>query len=165
MYIGNQLVHLFYWSSITNFQLLLICHYILCCPHTDELLPQSAPLPQVVLSQQQHVDDAHQRHHVRDVVGAVKLVHDHTEAILLRLQALNTDTKTVSGETFLKSLSWQSKDVCFLPHMVMVRTAILSSGFRAGTRSNVNVESSDIDRAVIHHFCYFCQNVKDPPTN
>lgn len=58
---------------------------------TDELLTHSVPLPQVFLSQHENIDDAHQRHHVWDVIGAVKLVHDHTEAVLLLLQTLNTN--------------------------------------------------------------------------
>lgn len=64
---------------------------------TDELLSQSAPLLQVLLAQQEHVDDAHQRHGVRDVIGAVDLVHDHAEAILLRLQALKHTRRILRG--------------------------------------------------------------------
>lgn len=58
---------------------------------TDELLSQSDPLPQVSLSQHDHVDHAHQRHHVRDVICGVKLIHDDAESILLLLETLNTN--------------------------------------------------------------------------
>lgn len=55
---------------------------------TDELLPHLISLPQILRSEDQRVDDAEQRDHVRDVVGGLQLVHDHAEAVLLRLHTL-----------------------------------------------------------------------------
>lgn len=55
---------------------------------TDELLPHLVSLSQILRAEDQRVDDAEECDHVRDVVGGLQLVHDHAEAVLLRLHAL-----------------------------------------------------------------------------
>lgn len=69
---------------------------VLMSGRTNELLSQSVPLPQVVLSQHEYVDDAHKRHHERHVIGGVKLVHDDAEAVLLLLHTLNKQEHNLS---------------------------------------------------------------------
>lgn len=66
---------------------------------TDELLPHLVPLPEVVRAEDEGVDDAEERDHVRDVICGLQLVHDDTEAILLRLDALKEKSKSVETIT------------------------------------------------------------------
>lgn len=55
---------------------------------TYKLLPHSISLSEVICPEDEGVDDTEERDHVRDVICGLQLVHDHTEAILLRLHAL-----------------------------------------------------------------------------
>lgn len=55
---------------------------------TNELPPHLISLPEVISPEDEGVDDAEERDHVRDVIAFLQLVHDHAEAILLRLHPL-----------------------------------------------------------------------------
>lgn len=60
---------------------------------TDKLLSHLISLPEVICPEDEGVDDAEHRDHVRDVVRGLQLVHDDTEAVLLCLHTLRGELK------------------------------------------------------------------------
>ena len=62
---------------------------------TDKLLAHFIPLTEVVGAKDEGVYNAEESDHVRDVVGGLQLVHDHTEPILLDLHTLPDKLKQI----------------------------------------------------------------------
>ena len=62
---------------------------------TDKLLSHLISLPKVIYAEDESVDDAEDCDHVRDVICSLQLVHNHAEAILLRLHSLKAKLKFV----------------------------------------------------------------------
>lgn len=56
--------------------------------YTDELLAHFVSLPKVISAEDEGVDHTEESHHVGDVIRTFQLIHDHTEAVLLGLNAL-----------------------------------------------------------------------------
>lgn len=60
---------------------------------TDELLSHLISLSEVICPEDEGVDDTEECDHVGDVVCGLQLIHDHTEAILLRLHTLEGEIR------------------------------------------------------------------------
>ncbi|TNN87183.1 hypothetical protein EYF80_002385 [Liparis tanakae] len=60
------------------------------------------PDSQVISPEDEGVDDTEQCNHVRDVICGLQLIHDHTEAILLRLHSLKGKSKSVQVINIIK---------------------------------------------------------------
>lgn len=59
--------------------------------HTNKLLSHLISLPEVICPEDEGVDDAEHRDHVRDVICGLQLVHDDAEAVLLCLHTLREE--------------------------------------------------------------------------
>lgn len=67
---------------------------------TNKLLSHLISLPEVICPEDEGVDDAEHRDHVRDVICGLQLVHDDAEAVLLCLHTLREELK-VSAKSHL----------------------------------------------------------------